>query len=233
MIKSTLAIIPARSGSKGLKDKNIKMLNGKPLMGYTIKAAMKSEIFNDIVLSTDSQKYADIAVKFGASVPFIRSKNLGMDNSSIIDVIGETLNKLKELGKEYDNFMLLQPTSPLRDEKDIVDAFDLFIKKDANSVVSMCECEHSPVLFKQLEDDQCLDGFLANVERLRRQDLGDYYRLNGAIYISKVDYFLKYKDFYKENSYAYVMSKEKSIDIDDIFDFKLAEFLMTFNKGDE
>lgn len=228
-----LAIIPARSGSKGLKDKNIKILNGKPLIAYTIEATMKSEIFNDIVVSTDSQKYADIAVNCGASVPFIRSKNLSMDNSSTNDVIEETLNKLKRLGKEYDNFMLLQPTSPLRDESDIIGAFDLFTQKDANSVVSMCECEHSPVLSRQLEDGNCLDGFLSNLNKSRRQDLGTYYRLNGAIYISKVDYFFKYRDLYKENSYAYIMDKEKSIDIDDIFDFKLAEFLMTFNKGDE
>lgn len=231
MINRNLAIIPARSGSKGLINKNIRKLNGKPLIAYTIEAAINSRIFSDIIVSTDSQEYADIAVKYGAKVPFLRPKELGADNTGSNDVVEDVLLKMKKMGKEYENFMLLQPTSPLRDDKDILDAFNTFISKDAKSVISMCECEHSPLLFKQLGEDKCLDGFLSNIEKLRRQDLECYYRLNGAIYISKVDYFLKYKDFYKEKCYAYIMSKEKSVDIDDILDFKFAEFLLRMNSN--
>lgn len=231
MVNSNLAIIPARSGSKGLINKNIKMLNGRPLIAYTIEAALKSGIFNDVIVSTDSQEYADIAIKYGASVPFLRPKELSLDDTTSNDVIEYILLKMKYIGKEYENFMLLQPTSPLRDDKDILGAFSTFISKSANSVVSMCECEHSPILFKQLSENTCLDGFLSNIDKVRRQDLMQYYRLNGAMYISKVDYFLKYKNFYKEKSYAYIMSKEKSIDIDDIFDFKFAEFLLSMKSN--
>ena len=223
---SNLAIIPARSGSKGLTNKNIKSLNGKPLIAYTIEAALESGIFKDVIVSTDSKEYADIAIKYGAKVPFLRAKELSTDKASTNDVIEEMIIKLDSMNYKYDNFVLLQPTSPLRDKDDIINAYDLFINKRANSVISMCECEHSPILAKKLEENRRLDGFLSDIDKVRRQDLNSYYRLNGAIYISKVRYFLKYKDFYKENSYAYIMSKEKSVDIDDIFDFQFAEFLL-------
>lgn len=226
MNNKIIAIITARSGSKGIIDKNIKMINGKPLIAYTIEAAKKSGVFTDILVSTDSERYKQVSEEYGAWVPFLRSESLAQDETSTVDVIEDVLIRLRGIGKSYDSFMLLQPTSPLRDELDIRDSVKLFEEKKANSVVSMCECEHSPVLSKQLEDNKCLDGFLSDIDKVRRQDLNSYYRLNGAIYISKVRYFLKYKDFYKENSYAYIMSKEKSVDIDDIFDFQFAEFLL-------
>ena len=221
-----LAIIPARSGSKGLKDKNIKLLNGKPLIAYTIEEALKSNIFEDVVVSTDSKEYKRISEEYGAWVPFLRDKILSQDDTSTTDVIENTLYKLESIGRIYDNFMILQPTSPLRDKHDIINAFNLFIDKKANSVVSMCECEHSPIFTKKLNKDNNLDGFLSNLESCRRQDFSKYYRLNGAIYLSKVNYFKRYKDFYKEKSYAYIMEKFKSVDIDDIFDFNYAEFII-------
>lgn len=221
-----LAIIPARSGSKGLKDKNIRELNGKPMLAYTIEAARKSGIFKEILVSTDSEKYAEIARKYGAYVPFLRSEKTSSDNAATNEVIEEVLTNLKKLGKEYNKVMLLQPTSPLRDEEDIKGAIELFKNKKANCVVSMCECEHSPLLSKILDKEMNLDGFLSNFKKVRRQDMQAYYRLNGAIYLFNVDYFFKYKNFYEKDSYAYIMDKEKSIDIDDIFDFKLAEIIM-------
>ena len=118
-----IAIIPARSGSKGLKDKNIIELNGKPLMAYTIEAALKSKCFDTVMVSTDSRKYAKIAEEYGAEVPFLRSKENSSDGSSPWDVMEEVLNEYKKLGKEFDTFCLLQPTSPLRDEKDIKKAY--------------------------------------------------------------------------------------------------------------
>lgn len=221
-----LAIIPARSGSKGLKDKNIKTLNGKPLVAYTIEAALKSGVFEDVVVSTDSEKYKKISEEYGAWVPFLRSGNLAKDNISTNDVIEEVLLKLKDVGKEYDSLMILQPTSPLRDKDDIQNSVKLFYEKNANAVVSMCECDHSPLLTKALDENMQLDGFLSDLKQTRRQDFEKFYRLNGAIYLIKVNYFLRCKDFYKENSFAFVMNKKKSIDIDDIYDFEYAEFLM-------
>lgn len=226
MKEKILAIIPARSGSKGLEDKNIKSLNGKPLIAYTIEAAVKSEVFEDIIVSTDSEKYKKISEEYGAWVPFLRSKELAQDTSSTNDVIEEVLLNLKNVGKEYDSLMILQPTSPLRDIEDIKNSIKFFNEKKANSVVSMCECDHSPLLTKTLGENMSLDGFLSNLKQTRRQDLKKFYRINGAIYLMKVDYFLKFKDFYKENSYAFIMDKKKSLDIDDVYDFKYAEFLM-------
>lgn len=225
-MENMIAIIPARSGSKGLKDKNIKELNGKPLMAYTIESALKSRVFKDVVVSTDSLEYKKIAESYGAYVPFLRSNELSTDSASTIDVIEDLLNRMHEMGKDYESLMILQPTSPLRDENDIIEAVRLFNEKNANSVVSMCESEHSPLLTKQLDETNSLDGFLEDLNKSRRQDFNKFYRLNGAIYLLNVEYFLKYKNFYKKNSYAFIMDKNKSVDIDDINDFKYAEFLI-------
>lgn len=224
--KRILAIIPARSGSKGLKDKNIKLLNGKPLMAYTIEAAQKSNIFDDIVVSTDSKEYAQVALQYGASVPFFRPELLATDTTTSTEVILHALDELKEQGQTYDYFMLLQPTSPLRNEMDILKSIDLLLEKNANAIISVCECEHSPIFTKQLDSDYKLDGFLSHIENSRRQDIEPYYRLNGAIYLSDVAYFNEYRYFYSHKSYAYIMKKINSIDIDDLNDFMFVEYLL-------
>jgi len=221
--KSFLAIIPARSGSKGLKDKNIKMLNGKPMIAYSIEAAKQSAVFDDIVVSTDSQIYADIAECYGASVPFLRPSYLSTDEALTKDVIIYTLN---EIEKEYDYFMILQPTSPLRKSEDIINAIQLLFNKNAISVVSVCEAEHSPLYMNILDNSLSLKGFLPKDVKTRRQDLPKYYRLNGAIYLCQVEHYLKFGDFYNDKSYAYIMDKMSSIDIDDELDFVIAESLL-------
>ncbi len=224
--KRFLAIIPARSGSKGLKDKNIRMLNGKPMIAYTIESAIESNIFDDIVVSTDSEIYADIAIKYGADVPFLRPDYLSSDEATTNDVIEHTIRELEKLGKIYDYFMILQPTSPLRTIEDIIGAVKLLFEKNANSVVSVCETEHSPLYMNVLDETLSMDNFLSQNVKSRRQELPKYYRLNGAIYLCKLDYFLEYKNLYKEKSYAYIMENKRSIDIDDELDFLIAETLM-------
>lgn len=221
-----LAIIPARSGSKGLQGKNIKNLNGKPMIAYSIEAAKNSKIFDDIIVSTDSQEYANISLEYGASVPFLRPEYLSSDTATTNDVVEYTIKELKKVGKEYDYFMILQPTSPLRTSEDIIEAVKLLIEKEANSVVSVCEAEHSPLYMNTLDESLCMSGFISKDIKTRRQELPKYYRLNGAIYICKIEYFLEHKYFYGEKSYAYVMDKKKSIDIDDEFDFILTDYLM-------
>ena len=223
--KKFLAIIPARSGSKGLKDKNIRKLKNKPLIAYTIEAAIKSNIFDDIIVSTDSDIYANISKEYGASVPFLRPKNISRDDTKTADVIEYTLKELKRLGKKYDYFVLLQPTSPLRNCEDIIGAVSMLIDKQANSIISVCRVDHSSNINICLEEDYSMDGFLSN-KNLRRQDMPIEYRVNGAIYVCNVEYFEKYKNFYKTKSYAYIMDKKKSIDIDDIYDFKIAEVMI-------
>jgi len=224
--KRFLAIITARSGSKGLKDKNIKKLNGKPMMAYTIEAAEKSGIFDDIIVSTDSEKYAKISVDYGAQVPFLRPESLASDTASSMDVIEYTILELEKRGLKYDYFILLQPTSPLRDEKDIFNAVKLLFEKNANAIVSVCEVDHSPLLMNTLEKSLSMDKFIPDNISNRRQDLPKHYRLNGAIYLSSMEYFLLYKNFYKEKSYAYIMDGKDSIDIDGDVDFLLASVLM-------
>lgn len=224
--KRFLAIIPARSGSKGLKDKNIKELKGKPLIAYTIEAATKSGIFDTIIVSTDSQDYADIAKQYGAEVPFLRPEHLSTDTASSNDVIIHTIQELQKMNQQYDYFMLLQPTSPLRDEGDIIKACQLLIDKDANSVVSVCEAEHTPLGMNILDESLSMKDFIPKDLNRLRQQFPKHYRMNGAIYMCNVGLFLEYKDFYGDKSYAYIMDRLKSLDIDDELDFIFLECII-------
>ena len=222
-----IAIIIARSGSKGLKDKNIRLLNGKPLLAYTIEAALNSKCFDEVMVSTDSKKYASIAKEYGANVPFLRSKNNSKDHTSPWDVVKEVLDEYAKKGEQFDTFALLQPTSPLRDYKDIRNAYKQFKDKKANAVVSMCELECSIHLVNRLPKSLSMKGFISEKQyNKRRQDIEPYYRFNGAIYISKVKTFYKHMDIYNDKCYAYIMDREKSYDIDTEFDLKMVEAIM-------
>ena len=221
-----LAVILARSGSKGLKDKNIKELNGKPLMAYTIEAAVASGKYDTVHVSTDSERYAQIARDFGADVPFLRSADLAGDRASSWDALRSVVEEYENRGKTFDTVTLLQPTSPLRNADDIRGAFELFEEKQADSVVSVCEVDHSPLLCNVLDDSLSMDGFIDMSKVGRRQELSTYYRINGAIYIQKTKFLMEGASVYGEKSYAYIMDKRKSIDIDDEYDFMIAESLM-------
>ena len=205
-----IAIIPARSGSKGLPNKNIKLLHGKPLLAYTIEAALQSGCFTEVMVSTDSEKYAGIAKKYGASVPFLRSEKMSSDTASSWDMVEEVLDNYKALNKDFDSFCLLQPTSPLRKSEDISKAYDLFVSKKAFAVVSVCEADHSPTLFGRLEEDGNLSDFSkCNVSK-RRQDEVTNYRINGAIYIAGLPEFRQDRSLYRQESFAYIMPSEPS-----------------------
>ena len=222
-----IAIIPARSGSKGLKDKNIMRLNGKPLLAYSIEAALKSKCFDTVMVSTDSKKYAKIAEEHGAEVPFLRSKETSKDSASPWEVVKEVLENYRALGKEYDTFTLLQPTSPLRTAKDIRNAYVEKKEKNANAVVSMCELECSMHLVNMLPKSLSRKGFISDEQyNKRRQEIKPYYRFNGAIYISKVKTFMKHMNIYNDRCYAYIMDRSRSYDIDDKNDMKIVEALL-------
>ena len=222
-----IAIIPARSGSKGLKDKNIKLLNGKPLLAYSIEAAKKSKLFDEIFVSTDSIEYAEIAKKWGANVPFLRSAELATDTASTWDVVKDTLRNYMKIGIEFDTIAILQPTSPMRKSEDIINGYYQFKLKKANAIVSVCEVDHSPLWSNTLPEDGSLRNFLnQEIINLPRQSLPTYYRINGALYIAKTEYALNAKSLYDDQCYAVVMSKNDSIDIDDELDFKIAEILL-------
>lgn len=222
-----IAIIPARSGSKGLKDKNIKELNGKPLIAYTIEAALDSKMFDKVFVSTDSQRYADIAIQYGADAPFLRSEANSSDSAGSWDVIREVIDKLKAMGEEYDEIMLLQATSPLRSQEDIVNAVNLLYEKKGEAVVSLTECDHSPIWCNTLPQDKCMDHFdREEFKDMPRQMLPTYYRYNGAIYLVTARELQNTEHMLERNCYAYIMPQDRSIDIDTALDFLIAETIM-------
>lgn len=228
-----IAIIPARSGSKGLKDKNIKELNGKPMMAYTIEAANSCGIFDCVHVSTDSEKYANIARKYGADVPFLRSQEMSSDTADSWDAVLEVLNRYKGLGKEFDMVTLLQPTSPIRTGENIKNAFEIFIAKDANAVISVCESDHPIEWYRPLLNDNDMSAFATSEEKSgRRQDADTYYRMNGSIYMLKTTYLKENpRNIIRNKVYAYIMDKYSSIDIDTQFDFDIAEAIIKKMNG--
>ncbi len=225
-----LAIIPARSGSKGLKDKNIKLLNGKPLLAYSIESALQAGVFDQVMVSTDSIEYSKIAKSYGAQVPFLRSEVNSSDQASSWDMVREVLSFYREEGKEFDSFCLLQPTSPLRNAEDIRNAYRLYAEHKAASVISVCETEHSPLWCGHLGEEGSLEGFIPENNAMQRQELEPFYRVNGAVYIVNIREFEKNSFLYRKGCYAYIMDQERSIDIDTIRDFEYAEFLCALSK---
>lgn len=221
-----LAIIPARSGSKELKDKNIRLLAGKPLLAYTIEAAIQSKMFTEVHVSTDSEKYADIARSYGANVPFLRPKELSTDNIGTWEVVRHIIKEYEKRNTVFDTATVLQPTSPLRDARDIQSAFSIYKEKKAESVMSVCEMEHTPLWANILPENHSMKDFIRPEYDIRRQELPTFYRQNGAIYIQSIELILQERSLYGENSYAYIMSLEKSVDIDNIWDFRIAEMIM-------
>lgn len=221
-----IAIIPARSGSKGLKDKNIKLLNGKPLIYYSIKAALDSGCFDEVMVSTDSENYRQIAIECGASVPFLRSEKNSQDKSGSWDVVIECLENYKKLGKTFDNFMLLQPTSPLRTSQDIINSFELMSTNNADAILSIVEEDHNPLYSSVVPETLDLkEMYSSEYFDLPRQALPTFYRLNGAIYLCNINHFLSKGTLYHGKVLGYKMDKNSSVDIDCEFDFKLAELL--------
>ncbi len=222
-----ISIITARSGSKGIKDKNIKLLNGKPLIAYTIEAAIDSGLFDTVMVSTDSEKYAEISCKYGAEVPFLRSSQNSGDTSNSWDVVKEVLKQYEKMGKVFDTVCLLQPTSPLRTSDNIVMAYNEYIDKDANAITGVCECEHPAEYMMVLGEDRSLVDYRKNEPGIPRQQLPTYYRENGAIYIREIAYQFGDVDLLEDKEFAYVMSIKNSVDIDSIDDFEYAEFLIS------
>jgi CMP-N,N'-diacetyllegionaminic acid synthase len=224
---SVLTIIPARGGSKGIPRKNIKVINGEPLIAYTIKEAKKSKYISRIIVSTEDEEIAQISKKYGGEVPFLRPMELAEDNTPGIDPVIHCIEWLRN-NEEYvpDYICLLQCTSPFRTSMQIDEAIEKIINLKGDSLVSICESEVSPYWMKKVENGKMKD-FLEEVPAFaRRQDVPMVYRLNGAIYISKTEPLLKNRGWYTENTLPFIMDKISSVDIDDMMDFRFSEFLM-------
>ena len=219
-----IAIIPARSGSKGLKDKNIIDLCGKPLIAYSIEAALETGLFDHVIVSTDSEHYAEIAQHYGAEV-MMRGEALSNDKATTFMVLEDILkNRLQE---SIDYFVLLQPTSPLRTSKHITEAIEKFESKIEHFefLVSMKEAEHAKVLVNPIDDDESLKYFDTDFSNYRRQGYKDY-SPNGAIFIAKPDSYLEQKHFFGAKALSYIMSAEDSVDIDGALDLIIAKSII-------
>jgi len=223
-----LGLIPARGGSKGLPGKNVLDLSGRPLIAWTIAAALESDVLDSIVVSTDDLTIAAAAIDAGADVPFMRPSPLACDDAPMVDTILHAVDSLAEDGRVYDAVMVLQATSPLRSAQDIRDAERLFDPAGGvDSVVSVVQTAHNPLWANTLPEDRRMCDFMRpEVSGKRRQDLPTYYRLNGAIYLITVEALRRQLAFIGQNTVALVMPADRSVDIDTIIDFEVARALV-------
>lgn len=223
-----LAVIPARGGSKRIPRKNIRLLKGKPLISYAITAAFESGLVDKIVVSTEDKEIAQVAHQFGAEVPFIRPVELANHATSSFDVFRHALETIEAIDKTvYNIALLIQPTTPLVLAEDIVTVIQKLLKTKANSCVSVCEISERPEWMYKIKGHWALPfSNLHNIDT-RSQDLPRVYRLNGAIYASKRHIILKKNRLLDRNSLtSIIMPRERSIDIDELIDFELAELLL-------
>ena len=223
-----IAIIPARSGSKGLKDKNIADICGRPLIDYTIKAALSSGCFDTVMVSTDSEKYAEISRSCGAEVPFLRSEFTSSDSAGTWDAVREVLSNYCRIGKTFDYVAVLQPTSPMRTTQDICKACDILNDTNVNNVVSVTETAHPVQWCFPLDETHSLADFAKSpYNMMRRQQLTKHYQENGAIYLVDA-YKIINSDYnlYEDNCYAYIMERSHSVDIDEEIDLVVARAMI-------
>lgn len=223
--KRVLAMIPARGGSKGIKDKNIYNLAGKPLIGYTIEAAKASKYVDGIMINTDSKKIAAVCEKMGVSVPVLRPAQYASDNAKTIDAVMWAIDWLNMNDRAYDILVLLQPTSPLRTTFDIDGAIEKFIDCKCNSLLSISRAEVSPIHIRMIDSSGKMIKLLDKNSTIRRQDMPDYYKVNGSIYINLINEITSETSF-NDNMIPYIINEQNAIDIDGFEDLHLAEYFI-------
>lgn len=222
-----IAIIPARGGSKRLPGKNIKLLAGKPLIAWTIEAALESKIFDHVFVSTDCDEIAQVSKLHGAEVPFLRPTEIATDTATTNDVVAHLVEWFEEEhNREVTTVAILQPTSPLRNAQHIQEAFKVMEKKHAKAVVSVCELEYPIQFCNQLGLDGSMVGFIESDDIKRTQDYEPTYRLNGALYIFDRNYVDKIHNLYNDGTYAYIMNTKISVDIDTLEDFEYVNWIL-------
>ena len=220
-----LALIPARGGSKELPNKNILDLAGKPMISWTIEAALESKIFDEVVVSTDDQKIKRVAQESGAAVPFLRPTSISSDHSHRNEVVKHALENLSS----FDVIFLLQPTSPLRDATDIIRAWHFYLETSAQSCVSVKIADPSPSWIFSINEQEEIQPLFGNWEFKPRQLEKKFFSLNGAIYITSKDHFNSSNasdPFLIPETKFFIMDESKSIDVDSISDFKICEFML-------
>ena len=222
----TLALVVARGGSKSIPRKNLAPLAGKPLIAWTIEAALRCRTELRVAVSTEDAEIARVAAECGAEVPFVRPADLARDDTPSIDVVVHALDELGRHGYDPERVLLLQPTSPLRTAEDIDAAVALAAERGATSVVGVTLAAEHPWLTKRVTTDGVLEDFMAHPPVTRRQDLEPAYALNGAIYLVRTAWLRSSRSFYAEATHAYVMPRERSLDVDEPWDLHLCELVL-------
>jgi len=228
-MSDVLCTICARGGSKGVKNKNIKLLHGKPLIAYTIEQAIASKLFDNVVISTDSDQIAEAATQYGAEVFFKRDAHLSSDTAGKLDVIKDALLKSEEYyGKKYKYHVDLDATAPLRSVDDIVNAFQQFLKHKNDNLITAMPSRRSPYFNLVELDDKGIVGLSKQLKTavVRRQDAPKTFDMNASIYIWTRENLLKSDTLFSDKTGLYIMPEERSIDIDAELDFEFVEFLM-------
>ncbi len=229
--KSFIAIIPSRSGSKGLPGKNIKELNSKPLIAWSIETALGCKYIDEVMVTTDSEEYAKIATDYGANVPFIRPEELAADNSPRKEFIEHTINFYKKSNKQFDYLLLLEPTSPLTTSDDLCFAVEKLVNNEngAQAIVGVCKLEstHPEFLVKLKNDFLVFTNPEQESKVIMRQKLDTFYFYEGSLYISETNSYFE-KEFYHNKTLGYVVPKWKSLEIDDLEDFIMVEAIMKY-----
>lgn len=220
-----LALVPARGGSKGLPGKNIRPLCGRPLIQWSIDAALASQAVDFVAVSTDSEDIAAVSRAAGASVPFLRPAELAGDTASSIDVVIHAIDFLVQAGEHFDIVMLLEPTSPLRDGADIDQSLAKMVGAKASAIVSVCgaESSHPAFVFRQDDRGRLVPFMERSPTGLRRQEIEPMYYLDGSIYASDVPALRERRSFYHSDTIAYEVPKWKSFEIDVLEDFEIVE----------
>lgn len=229
--KKIIGVIPARGGSKGLIEKNMRPLLEKPLIAWTIEHALGSKYLDKVVVSTDSNEIADISRKYGADVPFMRPRELATDEATSIDVLMHALDYYRSQGVDFDYLALLEPTSPLREVEDVNRCVEILCENAvAKSIVSVaklegCHPEFNVVIDKNTACIRRMNGS-SEFSVLRRQELNDVFFFEGTMYLSEVEILKARRSFYHELTLPYIVPRWKSLEIDEYQDLVCAEALL-------
>jgi CMP-N,N'-diacetyllegionaminic acid synthase len=227
--KSVIAMIPARAGSKGLPGKNIRLLCGKPLIAWTVEKALKSQYLDEIMVSTDGEEIARVAAEYGAKVPFLRPADLATDTSTTLSAVRHALDHYSDQhSRRFDLVVLLEPTSPLREDGDIDGMLEKLIKEwqTYDSIVSMGEVREHPSIMKRIHGDDIGPFCPELVQTSRRQDNAPAYFPYGVAYITKTHSLLEEQTFYTARCTYYLIKRYQNYEIDDLHDFICVETVM-------
>ncbi|MEW5896123.1 MAG: SDR family oxidoreductase [Nanoarchaeota archaeon] len=231
--KKVLAYIPARSGSKSIKDKNIADVCGKPLIAYSILAAKESKYVDKIIVSTDSAKYAEIARQWGAEAPFLRPAELATDRAVEMDACQHMIDWVDKNWSRFDIVLKLEPTSPLRTAEDVDKAVEKLVEKEADTVISVAEVRTPPFWMNTIPEDRSMKDFInPDIAKKNRQDLPTYYFLDGLVFVARWDYLKKHKSWFSENSFATITPQERAVDVDGPVDLDLVKISVSKMGGE-